>query len=233
MNPLPILRDAWYFFIHNLGAIARLCLPLIVLEGLVQQWVAAWATPATALVYELLVGVLFYSLYTAALIVFLDARSRGQQPRTRDMLARALWLWPSFALVVGLSTLAIMLGASLLILPGLWMMVKLAFAEYLLVLRGLTPIKALHESLERTSGYFWPILACLLCVLLPLWLLEWWTQQPVTGAAAVDVVAANAAPDFLLTLFLDSLSGFLHLFATVVVFRLFMLVDGRLDKPAD
>ncbi|MGV8843846.1 MAG: hypothetical protein ACOH2I_11600 [Pseudomonas sp.] len=222
MNPLPILRDAWYFFIYNLGAIARLCLPLIVLEGLVQQWIAAWATPATALIYELLVGVLFYSLYTAALIVFLDARSHGQHPRSRDVLARALWLWPTFALVVSLSTLAIMLGASLLILPGLWMMTKLAFAEYLLVLRGMTPIKALHESLERTSGYFWPILGCLLCVLLPLWVLEWSTQP-----------AAGAAPDALFRLLMDSLSGFVHLFATVVVFRLFMLVDARPAEPAD
>src|SRR3990167_7960446 len=113
MNAFHVLRDAWYFFSHNLAAIARLCLPLL----------------------------------------------------------------------AGLSTLAIMLGASLFVLPGLWIMIKLAFAEYLLVLRGLSPIKALHESFELTSGYFWQILTCVLCVMLPLWLLSW-ASQPAEGAQA-------------------------------------------------
>ncbi|MDA7088070.1 YciC family protein [Pseudomonas sp. SA3-5] len=211
MNAFHVLRDAWFFFSHNLLAIARLCLPLVVLEAVVQQWVSA-QTGSEAAVYGILVGLLFYPLYTAALILFLDARSRGEAPASRDLLAASLRLWPSFALLAGLSTLAIMLGASLFVLPGLWLMIKLAFAEYLLVLRGLSPIKALHESFEITSGYFWQILTCVLCVMLPLWLLAW-VSQPAEGAQA----------DVLLSLLLDSANGFLQLFATVVLFRLFML----------
>jgi hypothetical protein len=212
MNAFHVLRDAWFFFSHNLLAIARLCLPLVVLEAVVQQFVSAQIGTEAAAVYGILVGLLFYPLYTAALILFLDARSRGEAPTNRDLLAASLRLWPGFALLAGLSTLAIMLGASLFVLPGLWMMIKLAFAEYLLVLRGLSPIKALHESFEITSGYFWQILTCVLCVMLPLWLLAW-ASHPAEGAQA----------DVLLSLLLDSANGFLQLFATVVLFRLFML----------
>lgn len=219
MNAFHVLRDAWFFFSHNLLAIIRLCLPLVVLEAVVQQFVSAQIGIEAAAVYSILVGLLFYPLYTAALILFLDARSRGETPANRDLLAASLRLWPSFALLAGLSTLAIMLGASLFVLPGLWMMIKLAFAEYLLVLRGLSPIKALHESFERTSGYFWQILTCVLCVMLPLWLLAW-ASQPAEGAQ----------PDVLLSLLLDSANGFLQLFATVVLFRLFML---RATLPAE
>ncbi|MDX1721994.1 MAG: YciC family protein [Pseudomonas sp.] len=219
MNAFHVLRDAWFFFSHNLPAIARLCLPLVVLEAVVQQVVSARVGGEAAAAYGILVGLLFYPLYTAALILFLDARSRGEAPVNRDLLAASLRLWPGFALLAGLSTLAIMLGASLFVLPGLWIMIKLAFAEYLLVLRGLSPIKALHESFELTSGYFWQILTCVLCVMLPLWLLSW-ASQPAEGAQ----------PDVLLSLLLDSANGFLQLFATVVLFRLFML---RATLPAE
>ena len=218
MNPLHVLRDAWFFFSGNLLPIARLCLPLLVLEALVQQQIIVLFGVEAAAAYGILVGLLFYPLYTGALILFLDARSNGQSPRLRDLLVASLNLWPRFALLAGISTVAIMLGASLFVLPGLWMMIKLAFAEYLLVLRGMTPVKALHESFELTSGYFWPILFCVLAVMVPLWLLAWWSQP-----------AAGAQPNVLLTLLLDSANGFLQLFATVVLFRLFML---RGSQPA-
>jgi hypothetical protein len=218
MNPLHVLRDAWFFFSGNLLPIARLCLPLLVLEALVQQQIIVLFGVEAAAAYGILVGLLFYPLYTGALILFLDARSNGQSPRLRDLLGASLNLWPRFALLAGISTVAIMLGASLFVLPGLWMMIKLAFAEYLLVLRGMTPVKALHESFELTSGYFWPILFCVLAVMVPLWLLAWWSQP-----------TAGAQTDVLLTLLLDSANGFLQLFATVVLFRLFML---RGSQPA-
>lgn len=218
MNPLHVLRDAWFFFSGNLLPIARLCLPLLVLEALVQQQIIVLFGVESAAAYGILVGLLFYPLYTGALILFLDARSNGQSPRLRDLLGASLNLWPRFALLAGISTVAIMLGASLFVLPGLWMMIKLAFAEYLLVLRGMTPVKALHESFELTSGYFWPILFCVLAVMVPLWLLAWWSQP-----------AAGAQPNVLLTLLLDTANGFLQLFATVVLFRLFML---RGSQPA-
>lgn len=218
MNALHVLRDSWYFFSHNLLAITRLCLPLIVLEGLLLQQVSSQVAGDSAGLWRILAGLLFYPLYTGALILFIESRSQGQTPRSRDLLAISLRLWPGFAVLAGLSILAIMLGASLFILPGLWLMVKLAFAEYLLVLRGLGPLRALHESFELTSGYFWPILLCVLAVMLPLWLLDAWTQ-------AASEAGAQALPRLLL----DCTNRFLQLFSTVVLFRLFML---RGNQPA-
>ena len=216
MNMTSALRDSWYFFSHNLVAIARLCLPLIVLEGLLLQQVTSLVAAESATLWRLLAGLLFYPLYSAALILFLDARSQGQQPRARDLLAASLRLWPSFALLAGLNTLAILLGASLFVLPGIWLMVKLAFAEYLLVLRGLSPMKALHESFQLSSGYFWPMLGCILIVMLPLWLLDGWSHSSET-------FADNA----LASLLLDCASRFLQLFSSVVLFRLFMLRSAQ------
>ncbi|MCE5362307.1 YciC family protein [Pseudomonas anguilliseptica] len=218
MHMFSVLRDSWYFFSHNLLAITRLCLPLIVLEGLFLQQVSSLAPAQSADSWRLLAGLLFYPLYSAALILFLDARSNGLQPPVRDLLAAALRLWPRFALLAAIMTLAILLGASLYVLPGIWLIVKLAFAEYLLVLRGMPPLKALQESFAMSTGYFWPILGCVLIVMLPLWLLDAWSQTQ-----------ASLADDSLLSLLMDCTNRFLQLFSSVVLFRLFMLRSTQPD----
>jgi hypothetical protein len=218
MNPLTVLRDSFYFFQRNLGAIVQLCLPLVILEAVLQQVLDRTLGPEAFTGYSMIVGLLVYPLYTAALILFLDARSRGESPRTADVLAMALTLWPRYALLTAMSTLLILLGLSLYFLPGLWLMVTLAFAEYLLVLRGMPALAAMKESFRLTRGHFLRILICLLCVMTPLWLLK--------GASVA------AWPDLqnpLLAVLIDSAHSFLQLFTSVVLFRLFMLIAGDAD----
>ena len=218
MNPLTVLRDSFYFFQRNLGAIVQLCLPLVILEAVLQQVLDRTLGPEAFTGYSMIVGLLVYPLYTAALILFLDARSRGESPRTADVLAMALTLWPRYALLTAMSTLLILLGLSLYFLPGLWLMVTLAFAEYLLVLRGMPALAAMKESFRLTRGHFLRILICLLCVMTPLWLLK--------GASVA------AWPDLqnpLLAVLIDSAHSFLQLFTSVVLFRLFMLIGGDAD----
>lgn len=219
MNPLTILQDAFYFFRRHLFAIAQLCLPLVVLEALAEQLVARSQGPSGSPVFDILVGLLFYPLYTGALIYFLDARSNGDAPNAQALWSMALRLWPKFALLAAISTLFIMLGMSLFVLPGLWIMTKLVFAEYLLVLRGLTPLAAIKQSFELSRGWFWQILACLLLVLVPLWVIDWASSEvyPADGHWAVSLL-------------IDSLNSFLQLFTTVVLFRLFMLISDPTQR---
>ncbi|WP_058546766.1 YciC family protein [Pseudomonas fluorescens] len=219
MNPLEVLRDSLYFFKRHLGRIAQLCLPLVILEALLQQGVDTALGPEGFPGYSVIVGLLVYPLYTAALILFLDARSRGEAPRTRDLLATALTLWPRFALLTALNTLLILVGISLYILPGLWLMVTLAFSEYLVVLRGLTPLAAMKESLNMSRGNFWRVLLCILCVMGPLWLLK---------GVSVSVYPSPQNP--VLSLLIDSVHSFLQLFTSVVLFRLFMLIEAKPDR---
>jgi hypothetical protein len=217
MNALTILRDAWFFYSRNLPSIVRLCLPLIVLESCARLAVSHLFGKDVMPAQELLIGLVFYPLYIAALILFLDARSRGHAPPLREVMMRALPLWPSMAVLAGLGTLLIMLGASLFVLPGLWVMVKIAFAEYLLVLRGLSPLAALKQSFLETRGHFLLILGCIMAVLVPLWLLEAWI--------AAQLWAGESSPGPLAVL-VDSVVGVVQLLATVVLFRCFMLCSA-------
>ena len=217
MNPLEVLRDSLYFFKRHLGRIAQLCLPLVILEAVLQQGVDSALGADGFSGYSVIVGLLVYPLYTTALILFLDARSRGEAPRSRDLLAAALLQWPRFALLTALNTLLILIGISLYFLPGLWLMVVLAFGEYLLVLRGMAPLAAMKESARLSRGHFWRILLCILAVMVPLWLLK---------GASVSVYPPPQNP--LISLLIDSIHSFLQLFTTVVLFRMFMLIA---EKP--
>ena len=214
MNPLDVLRDSLYFFKRNLGQIVQLCLPLVILEALLQQVVDHSTEPDSFPGISVIVGLMVYPLYTAALILFLDARSRGESPRNRDLLAMAASLWPRFALLTALNTVLILLGLSLYFLPGIYLMVTLAFGEYLLVLRGLAPLAAMKESLRQTRGHFMRILLCILSVMGPLWLLK-----------GVTLAAYPEPQNPVISLLIDSAHSFLQLFTSVVLFRLFMLIN--------
>jgi hypothetical protein len=125
-----------YFFRRHLPNILQLCLPLVVLEALLTQLLYRQLGDQASPAYGMLVSLLFYPLYSAALILYLDTRSNGQEIAKRDLFARALQLWPQLALLILISSLLIMAGLALFIFPGVWIMINLVFAEYLLVLRG-------------------------------------------------------------------------------------------------
>ena len=220
MNVLAILRDAWFFYSRHFLTIVRLCLPLILLESLTRLALDHWLGDNAPPALDLLVGLIFYPLYVGALILFLDARSRGHDPTLGAVYARALPLWPALAVLSGLGTLLILLGASLFVLPGIWVMVKIAFAEYLLVLRGLTPLAALKQSFLLTRGHFLLILGCVMTVLLPVWMLEVWIAAQLF---------ADETPSLLPAMLLDGVVGLLQLLPTIMLFRCFMLCS---EPPA-
>jgi hypothetical protein len=219
MNPLTVIRDSLYFFQRNLSQIVMLCLPLVILEAVLQHIVDNAVGPDASPGYGLIVGLLLYPVYTAALILFLDARSRGESPRNRDLLATALNLWPRFALLSAISTLLIVLGLSMFFIPGIFLTVVLAFSEYRLVLRGDAPLAAMKSSFTLSRGHFWRIFVCILAVLGPLMLLKEFSYS-------LFVKEDN----MLFSLVLDSANSFLQLFVSVVLFRLFMLTSEKSDK---
>ena len=169
--------------------------------------------------YDLIVGLLVYPLYTGALILFLDARSRGESPANREVLARALTLWPTFALLAAISTLLIVLGLSMFIIPGIYLTVVLAFSEYNLVLRRQPPLMAIKSSMVMSKGHFWRIFVCILAVMGPLMVLK---------ELSLSLTSKDESP--VISIALESANSFLQLFLSVVLFRLFMLINEKSDS---
>ncbi|MNE73296.1 hypothetical protein D3C80_1692970 [compost metagenome] len=122
-------------------------------------------------------------------------------------------------MLTAVNTLLILIGLSLYFLPGIWLMVMLAFAEYLLVLRNMQPLAAIRESMRLARGNFLRILVCILCVMGPLWLLK---------GASLSIYPEPQNPA--IALLLESIHSFLQLFTSVVLFRLFMLISEEPEK---
>ncbi len=74
----------------------------------------------------------------------------------------------------------------------------------------------MKESLNMSRGNFWRVLLCILCVMTPLWLLK---------GASVSMYPSPQNP--VVSLLIDSIHSFLQLFTTVVLFRLFMLIEAK------
>ncbi|WP_229779437.1 glycerophosphoryl diester phosphodiesterase membrane domain-containing protein [Pseudomonas matsuisoli] len=213
MNPFNVLRDACYFSIRNLLPLALICLPFIALESSLQRVLGEALDHQVPPLYPMLIALVIYPIYSTSLILFMDARTRGEMPRVGALWLSSALLWPRMSVLAGISTLLIMLGMSLFVLPALWVMTRLAFAEYLLILEGRTPLQAMRDSYELTRGHFWTILLCLIVVLVPVWTLEFWLTD------APDEPRMDAAAEILS----GSLIGFVQMFSSVVLYRLYML----------
>lgn len=216
MNPFELLRASWYFFSRNVGEIALLCLPAILIEAISQQGLIAWLGPDKSQGASIIVSMLFYPLYVGALIIYVDSRSHRIRLKPRQVMEMALFRWPTFAVLAAISTLLIMVGAWMLIIPGLYVMIKLAFAEYLLVLEGKSPLDAVKESFALTRGHFWTILACVLLVMGPIWVVDWFAYREL-----------GENPDPVGTVILESFNSFFQLFVSVALYRMFTLVTER------
>lgn len=214
MNPISILRDTWFFFSRNIGALLPLCLPWIIVETLVQQQIDVATDSQNFAPWGMAAGLVFYPLYTASLILFLIDRGEGRERGVRELWNAALRLWPAFALLSALTSLLIVVGLSLLVLPGIFIMVKMAFSEFLLVQRGQSPIDSMRESYRLTTGHFFLLLTTSLAILAPVWLAEGWISQ-VTQDSPVLGIALHSA------------SGFFQLMLTVAAYRIFILTPDQ------
>ncbi|RJQ67968.1 MAG: hypothetical protein C4519_23690 [Desulfobacteraceae bacterium] len=210
-----ILTDAYTFFGQHFFQIAALCLPFIFATTLSDFMLGAiYRSGPMALVAPLALNLLVYPIYTAALIQLMARRARKEHPKNGDLIMAALQQWVPLLMLKAIMVFLVGLGISLLIVPGIWLGVRLAFAEFYLVLFGMTPKEAIIKSLQSTRNQFLLILILFMATYVPILLLGLTTDQIVRTIAANDFfrIIVNAG---------WSLIGLL---VHVVLFRAFMQV---------
>jgi hypothetical protein len=105
----------------------------------------------------------FYNLLVAgpfqlgALYAFLRA-VRGERPHVDDLFAAFRRNYWSAVVAPVLASLLTFAGLFLLVVPGIYLAVRLAFVGFLVVDEGLNATEALAESWRRTQGRFWAML---------------------------------------------------------------------------
>ena len=103
------------------------------------------------------------------------------------------------------------------ILPGLFIFARLSLAEYLVVLKEVSPMEALKESFNRTAPYTWEIIWS--CTAL---MAFFWGIGIFVGAA----VSTMPHGDVIFTIIQTIIHFLLFSFLTILLYRYFDLTDA-------
>lgn len=210
-----IIMDSALFFWRNLNQIAILCLPWLLAGTLVEYFIvvnqeffgdapiyfAAWA-------FNLLV----YPIYTAGLIHMMAQQAQGRRPGNQELFSLALKSWQSLLILHLLGSLLALFGLMLLVLPGIWIIVRLSFSEFFLVLENLNPLEAIQKSIVATKKQMLIIFLLILIFLFPVAAFSF-----VFGRLIVDIPQAEA-----IMAIAGTITSFYMLFVDVLIFRVFM-----------
>ena len=150
-----LLSNIVYLYRHHFGVAFWICLlpvaPFLLLKQLVDTVAPAWSM----LAYVPYLAVAF--LATAALTMVLSDLCLGQRPTVRRAYARVFeqGRWWQVLATSAIITLATWLGFVLLVVPGLWVMVRSLFAPAVVMLEGKPARAAIRRSFELTRGQAW------------------------------------------------------------------------------
>lgn len=225
MRTTEVLSDSYRFWSGNLSQITSLCLPFVFASALLghvleRSWEGNWIIGGYL---PLFVDVLVYPVYGGALILYIASRTKGKSPGNVEVLTAAISIWFPLFVLTAIGTTLFLGGLLLLVLPGIWVLVRLAFSSFLLVLTNATPIEAIRQSVELTRNQFWPLFKCIVAVLAPIWILD----------LVLAYVARQLGNSFEMKVAIETATGFLALFLTVVLFRTLMTLSDKGNDCAD
>ena len=219
-----ILTDAYVFFSRHIKQITAVCLPFLFAASFFDFVLArTFRETPLAIFSPLALNLLIYPIYTAALIQLMAARARQEQPTNGALIVGAIQQWVPLLILKTVTVFLIGLGISMLVLPGIWLAVRMAFAEFHLVLFGVNPKVAIQKSFEDTRNHLGLVFILLFITYVPIFVL---------GLGADLLIQSLTANDFF-RIVVNTLSSLIALFVHVVLFRAFMdvIAEPSETKP--
>jgi hypothetical protein len=223
MTTQKILADAWYFYTLNFRYLLYLCIPFVFAEALLAEGFLTLSDHGQG-EGEQRISIGYYvaqlgiqPLYMAVLIQFLQARTRGLPVDRAKVVSEAFALWPMMVLLVVMKNLLIIIGFMLLVIPGVWIAVRMAFAEFHLVEKREQPVESMRSSFASTEKPFWTILVVFLVPQALLMLLVW----------LLNSVVLTLGNLFILNVLLHMMYVMLLLYITIAFYRIYMQPHGE------
>ena len=207
------LRQSFFFFRQHFVTLAAIQIPFLALIGILGFVLHGNATSGEAEAAAggfLLLGLLqlgLLPLYWGATIFYMQSVLDGKPLTPMNAISLGMTSWGRLLVTYILNGLAVLLGLIALIVPGVVVGVRLAFADYICVLENKSATESIKQSWSQTQPYFWMMLQGFILIFLSLFLLEILIQQ-IIGSNVVGM---------LLSLIVD----FCGVMLTVFGFRVF------------
>ena len=124
---------------------------------------------------------------------------------------------PMMVLLVVMKFVLFMIGLLLFILPGIWIAVRMAFAEFYLVEKREQPVESMRSSFTATEKPFWTIVVVFLVPQVLLILLQLLLKSFVVALGNL----------FILNVLLHMALVMLSLYITIAFYRIYMQPEGE------
>ncbi|WP_196161486.1 hypothetical protein [Reinekea sp. G2M2-21] len=158
----PVLKDTLTFYWQNLKLLAAIMLPLVIpLELFNMVLGLTWTADENnvpQLVASIMAQLIVYPIYQTALVLAVADRLVGKTPDIKQLWAQGANLWFMIVLANVLFYVGVFTGLILLIIPGIFLMIRWSLVEQNIVLNQENPLEALRSSWKDTSDHFWLIL---------------------------------------------------------------------------
>jgi len=232
MKTFDYLKQSFFFFRQNFRDIATIQLPFLILLNALALWLDMNASETedfrqTALSISLLSLVLM-PIYWAATILYMQSKLENRPLQPFQAISLSFKYWKTLLFIFILTALAISGGLLLLIIPGIYIGIRLSFADYIGVVEGKSAWASLKQSWEETDDYFWVLLQGLLILYPTLQLVEIPITQYFTNQEDRSMLL-----ELPIVVFLDLLSALI----TVYGFRIYCVMreeirpESNNDRP--
>ncbi|QDF65760.1 hypothetical protein FJQ87_02890 [Shewanella sp. SNU WT4] len=229
MSLSAILTEAFYFFKNHMGQLAKLTLPILVIQVAIQVWLGAELRGADLENPQfgaghgaaMMVLLLVFSLLIAALTLFMEWRSEGHQPTAMQVLSHSFAFVPPLLLAGVFSGLAILAPFFILTafagglgIIGLgvsaYLFSRLAYVNFMVVTERLTPL----ESIKASFNFSGPI------ALKTMLILFLYMPFSLVGGLVASALLPLGLP---VQIVVDTGIAFFSLFVNIALFRLYMV----------
>lgn len=216
------LKQSYFFFRSNFSNLLSIQLPFIAVLMLIQHTVIGGIEEGANLQNDLFLltamDLLFVPIYLGATIFYMQSIVDSQPISTLQAWAWGLQNWGRLFFTFLLSALAISVGLMLLVLPGLYIAVRLGLANQVCLLERKSPLEAMKMSWAGTADLFWTLAKGLAIIYGLLFIGE---------LLVAPIVEGNMILGFVGSAILD----FLNVFGAIFTFRIYRAWRDR--EPID
>lgn len=180
MNAFDYIKHSFFFFRQNIKTIAAIQLPFLILLNGFMIWMEMNTDSSESMeeirsqmAYSALISLTLLPVYWGATILFVQSKLEDRPLSAFQALYASLSFWRTLLLVFLLSGMAIFGGLLLFIIPGIYIGIRLAFADYICVIEKRGIMDSLKQSWADTSDYFWTLFQGLVVLYPAIQILEW------------------------------------------------------------
>lgn len=211
-----LLRDSIRFYLNNLTRLASIVLPFTIPLGLFAVFYQSTFVTDPNNFYQALpptvINFLARPAYQVAILLAISAALKGAYPAVGSLWSRGWSLWAQIIFVNIMYCSLVFSGLMFFVLPGIYVIVRLAFCEILVAVEGKDPLTAVMESWRRTQGYsltlFGGFAAIFIVLVIPAWQIG-------------GVIATNEIPPLLDEFPVGALFSVLGIFWSVFTYRVY------------